>query len=723
MHEGLKPDARDCFASMVTVSSIPGIQDLWTKTIGDPRVLIAVLDGPVDVSHPCFDGAKLEERLGLLREKGGKLTGPMAAHGTHVASVIFGRHGSPVEGIASGCSGLLIPVFSEGRRRLSQLDLARAIETAVQAGANVINISSGQLTTAGEAEHWLKHAIELCADNDVLVVAAAGNDGCSCLHVPASLPTVLAVGAIDERGSPLDFSNWGETYKTQGILAPGFEVLGARPGGGTAKRTGTSMATPIVSGVAALLLSHQLERGREADPQAVRAAILHGSDPCDSRQVGDCSHFLLGTLNVSGAVQALAARERKELLMLEQSQPLEPATVESACAVTTSCQCDRTVESERPSSAATSASTANGKANESDIATAASTANGKTNGVEVARAGKGGVPSGREAPVSGVAPASAIKPSQTSSELTYVFQPGAGLVYALGVLGFDFGTEARRDSFKQLMGAAFPRDYHAPVGPIPHDARDIVAYLKYLGIDGQFHYDQPPYDYLDEAKSLIWTLNLELTPIYGLEPLGPFSLRVYKAFVDLLDLQILKEEDDNYVDRVSIPGLLTGRMVRLFSGQVLPIIELENVRGLYGWKVNDLINAALNVVQAAGTALTADQIANFQINLRNFLNRVYYDFRNLGVTAPDRALNFAVTNVVQASMIFGNYIRQGLELDSIEVLKSPACRLDSDCWDVKLKFFDPEHLTRAVQVARFTIDVSDKMPVTLGSLRTWAQRY
>ncbi len=318
---------------MVTVSSIPGIQELWTKTTGDPRVRIAIIDGPVDISHPCFEGVELEERLGQRRENNGKLTGAMAAHGTHIASVIFGRHGSPVEGIAPSCSGLLIPVFSEGKRRLSQLDLARAIETAVQAGAKVINISSGQLTNAGEAEHWLKHAIDLCADNNVLVVAAAGNDGCPCLHVPAALPTVLAVGAIDERGSPVDFSNWGETYKTQGILAPGCDVLGARPGGGTANRTGTSMAAPIVSGVAALLLSQQLDRGQEADPRAVRAAILHGSDPCDSRQVGDCSRFLVGTLNVSGAEQALAAIERNELPMFEQSQPLEPATSDRASAV------------------------------------------------------------------------------------------------------------------------------------------------------------------------------------------------------------------------------------------------------------------------------------------------------------------------------------------------------------------------------------------------------
>jgi len=723
---GTTQDSANGCRAMVALSSIPGIEALWAKTTGDPRVRIAVLDGPVDLAHPCFEGAKLEERLGHLRDNGGKLTGPMTAHGTHVASVIFGRHGGPVTGIAPGCSGMVLPVFSERRRRLSQLDLSRAIEAAVQAGAQVINISGGQLTNGGEAEGWLEHAIQYCADNNVLVVAAAGNDGCPCLHVPAALPSVLAVGAMDERGVPVDFSNWGETYKNQGLLAPGHEVVGARPGGGTVRRSGTSMAAPIVSGVAGLLLSLQLDRGQEPDPGAVRAALLHGSDACDGRTVGDCSRFLLGALNVLGAEQALTAIERKELPMLDQTPVLEmtPSEAEAEAGVGVSCRCEQGAEPARE----TSLNGANSMPPKSAVIEAP----------PVKSPVKGAALSQPPAPVrqapakparvaASAAPPAEVAPSQTTSELTYTFQPSGGLVYALGTLGFDFGTEARRDSFKQLMGAAFPADYRTPTGPIPHDARDMVLYLKYADVDDKgsptLDPKKPSYYHLDEAKSLIWTLNLELTPIYGLEPLGPFSRRVYQTLVDLLDNQIRKEDDPDYVERVSIPGLLSGRTVRLFSGQVLPIVEMENVRGMYGWKVNDLIQAALNIVEKAGTALTPDQKVTFGTTLRNFLNRVYYDFRNLGTTSPDRALNFAVTNLVQVSLIFGDFIRRGLELDTIDVLKSPTCRLDSDCWDVKLKFFYPSDLTKAVQVARLTLDVSDKMPVTLGTLRVWAQRY
>jgi hypothetical protein len=60
-------------------------------------------------------------------------------------------------------------------------------------------------------------------------------------------------------------------------------------------------------------------------------------------------------------------------------------------------------------------------------------------------------------------------------------------------------------------------------------------------------------------------------------------------------------------------------------------------------------------------------------------------------------------------------------LDRISVSKSPFCRMDSDCWDVKLTFFDPENERRARMVMRLTVDVSDELPVTLGPVRQWTE--
>jgi len=96
-----------------------------------------------------------------------------------------------------------------------------------------------------------------------------------------------------------------------------------------------------------------------------------------------------------------------------------------------------------------------------------------------------------------------IAPSQAPSELEDV-----QLVYPLGTLGYDFGSEARRDSFKQLMPAYEIDTTTVPANP--YDARPMADYLE-----------QNP----SEAKSLIWTLNLELTPVYAIEPVGSFGLK------------------------------------------------------------------------------------------------------------------------------------------------------------------------------------------------------
>ena len=103
-----------------------------------------------------------------------------------------------------------------------------------------------------------------------------------------------------------------------------------------------------------------------------------------------------------------------------------------------------------------------------------------------------------------------------------------------------------------------------------------------------------------------------------------------------------------------------------------------------------------------------------------FLNRVYHDLRNLGQTSRDRALNFAATNIFQSASVFAEAIASFRQLDTIEVKKSPYCRINSDCWDVLLIFFDPEQGRRSRQVFRFTLDVALNMPVTIGRIKRWS---
>ncbi|QSJ16624.1 PatA/PatG family cyanobactin maturation protease [Nostoc sp. UHCC 0702] len=658
---------------MPNITKIPGIQKLRAETQGHSTICVAVLDGLVDQNHPCFAGANLT-KLPTLVQGEATANGSMSLHGTHVASIIFGQPNSLVEGIAPNCQGLIIPVFPDSGRKPSQLDLSRALEQAIEAGAHIINISGGQLTDIGEADGWLEKAVQLCNENNVLIVAAAGNDGCQCLHVPAALPTVLAVGAMNQEGKPIDFSNWG--YENQGILAPGENILGAKPGGGTIRLSGTSFATPIVSGVAALLLSLQIQRGEKPDPHKVRTALLETAIPCTPNDTDDLSRCLLGKLNISGALQYLLG-----VTVSEELETLE--TVDSVEAA--GCGCGGTEITEPESSPKELVASAPPQI-VSAIPVAIS-----------APVTPATIPTARPTAMSNRA-SNYITASQAPSELAQ-----ESLVYALGTLGYDFGSEARRDSYKQLMPGIEIDGTTVPANP--YDARQIVDYLA---------------NNLSEAKSLIWTLNIELTPIYAIEPVGGFAREAYAVLQELLSGQIQPENNADYVERVSIPGVLSGRTVKLFSGQVVPVIEVYSNRGLYGWKVNNLVNAAIQTVQAT----TADaQEEAIRRTLSSFLNRIYYDLRNLGTTSQDRALNFAATNAFQAASTFATAVADGMELDSITVEKSPFCRIDSDCWDVKLKFFDPENSRRAKKLFRFTIDVSDLIPVTLGEVRTWSTPY
>jgi cyanobactin maturation PatA/PatG family protease len=262
------------------------------------------------------------------------------------------------------------------------------------------------------------------------------------------------------------------------------------------------------------------------------------------------------------------------------------------------------------------------------------------------------------------------------------------LVYALGRLGIDFGTEARRDSYAQAMGTGMPEDARALLG----------------------HLSDAPY----EASGLIWTLNLDATPIYAVQPDGPFAAIGYERLREFLMAQVGEEA----AELVSIPGVLTGS-VRLMSGQTVPVVA-PAIRGLYCWKSKPLVELALGALPKSAEAQAAYEKQS--AGVLDFLNRVYYDMRNLGITAEERAMNYAATNAFQISEVIAGASRANLDLDGLSVRKSPVCRPDSDCYDVELSFFDPENTNRASRIYRFTVDVSDVIPVTIGTVRSWTRR-
>jgi thiazoline dehydrogenase / protease len=678
---------------------IPGLAELHNQTLGDPRITVVIMDGEPDYDLACLQGAEVSKAFPYwhepaepipqedyatfqeIRDQGLKGKAKQEAleaaipetgnrvelndHACHVTSIIVGQEHSPVFGIAPRCRVINMPhdavlkpdngvELSGYSEMLSPLNMARALEFALELGANIIHCGFCRPTQTGEGEELLVQAVKKCQDNNVLIVSPTGNNLGECWCMPAVLPGTLAVGAAKVDGTPCHFSNWGGNNAEEGILAPGEDVLGAQPFTDKPVRlTGTSMAAPVMTGISALLMSLQLQEGKPVDAEAVRTALLNTAIPCDPKVVEEPERCLRGFVNIPGAMRVLFG------------QP----------SLTISFAGDRVIRTERAGYAAPVASHAPPSTQEV-VASAA-------------------MPAVLPATPAEASVTAAATPADTGTvEASTAF---SGNVYALGTIGYDFGDETRRDTFQQQMAPAEVNGIMVPADP--YDARQMVEHL-----------DRNP----DEGRSLIWTLNLDGDTIYALESTAG---DVYEMFVLMLAGQLEPEASDEFVERVSIPARRTNRTVELSSGEVVPVVTIPYPRGMYGWKVNTLVNAA---IAAISRQVDEAQEPLVRQALTAFLNRVYNDLRNVGQTSRDRALNFAATNIFQAAVTFARAIAEGRQLDTINVEKSPFCRINSDCWDVKLEFYDPNNSRRGRKVFRFTLDVVLLMPVTLGEVRSWS---
>ncbi|MFF9194950.1 S8 family serine peptidase [Streptomyces sp. NPDC014779] len=772
------------------------------EPFGDPRVCVALLDGPVDLAHPCFAGADLTRLDTLVGEPAGN--GPMSLHGTHVASLLFGVPDGPVPGLVPRCRGLLLPVFrDDGNGRVPQLDLARAVERAVEEGAHVINISGGERAADGQADPLLDRALRLCADRGVLVVAAVGNDGADAVQVPAAHPTVLAVGAAAADGSPLDLSNGGADHRTHAILAPGQDIEGAAPGGGVAALTGSSFATPLVAGTAALLVAAQLAGGGAADPKAAGQALLATATApdCADPDARACRRGLGGSLD---AVRALAHVTRKEetAVTTPAAAAPTPTPYEAGAAHEASPAAAAPAPGAPvPSGAPVAPAPVPPPAPQAPAPVPAGvTADGAAPAPPPTTQAPAPAPAPVQAPAQAqapVAPAAPPAPAPTPTAPAYApahsgvrpacgcggdpagctcggGAPGAGsngrqLVYAIGTIGFDYPTEARRDSFRQQMPyvTTTVNGEEVEQEPDPYNVNQLRDYL--LGAPWA-------------CDKLTWTLVMDGATVYALEAETPVAMdwgqplvlpeevqktrksvaqlaaakkksleemhamlasppvsTVYRVFRDAIvgqAINVERQEDRraDYISRVSIPGVLTGRTTRLYSGQIVPVVEVKS-RGLYTWHESLLVDAVMQKIHEEGRKqkVKIRDDDELRLTIRSFLDKIYYQFRNLGQTSADRALNFMGTNTYS----FSNMLAQGLlsasrvpgssknlyALDTVVVTKSPYCRVGSDCQDVTVTFYDPEDERRSRLSYQFTVDVSDELPVSLAPFHTFLGSY
>ncbi|QSW98926.1 S8 family serine peptidase [Haloterrigena alkaliphila] len=227
-----------------------GCETAWETTLGSDDVLIATVDQGVQYDHPDLEGV-VDDRVGENLAGTGSDPYPTSEdeqHGTHVAGIAAAKtdNGRGSAGI-SNCSLLSVRALDEsGEGSLS--DIADGIQWAADAGADVINLSLG----GANGFRTLRTACEYALERGVVLVGAAGNQGADDgVAYPAAYEDVLAVSALN--GDALaSFSNTGSEID---IAAPGTGLVSAVPWDGYARLSGTSMAAPVVAGVAGLALS------------------------------------------------------------------------------------------------------------------------------------------------------------------------------------------------------------------------------------------------------------------------------------------------------------------------------------------------------------------------------------------------------------------------------------------------------------------------------------
>jgi len=252
--------------------------EAWARGARGAGTTIAIVDTGVDLAHPDLR-AKLVTGHDFVAGKSDCPAGPQDenGHGTHVAgiSAAVTNNGIGVAGVAPDASIMPVRVLDEEGSGSSE-DVAAGITWAADHGAEVINLSLGELPIVGQLEplnEEIEAAVTHAWERGSLVVAAAGNESFPLCSYPSFADHAVCVGATDRRGLPSFYSNFPNNKTMLGFRAPGgvgsvfceddediwstmwpgsdFDGCGSISGYETL--AGTSMASPQVAGVAALL--------------------------------------------------------------------------------------------------------------------------------------------------------------------------------------------------------------------------------------------------------------------------------------------------------------------------------------------------------------------------------------------------------------------------------------------------------------------------------------
>jgi subtilisin len=238
------------------------VDALWAEGLSGAGILVGHIDTGIDGEHPML-GEAIEKAVVFdwtgTERRAGKPPTDSGDHGTHTAGTIAGRALKKIQtGVAPGAKLLTAEVIEGGD---SIARVLGGMDWALRQGARIMNMSLGW---PGWVDSFLT-IVDALRTNECLPVIAAGNEGEGYTRSPGNYASALSVGAVGPNGRIPVFSGSEMMERSQDrivpdIVAPGVDVWSAAPGGGFQMLQGTSMATPHVSGLAALLM--------EAEPNA-----------------------------------------------------------------------------------------------------------------------------------------------------------------------------------------------------------------------------------------------------------------------------------------------------------------------------------------------------------------------------------------------------------------------------------------------------------------------
>lgn len=281
-----------------------GAEAAWDEAKPASNVIVAVIDTGVDYTHPDLsDRVDTRNDYDYVNRDSSAMDDN--GHGTHVAGIIAAELNKiGIAGAAGAADVTILPLkVLDSRGEGTMYDVATAIMDAADLGADVINLSVGGYWDEryDGKPRTMTEAVEYAMDKGAVVIAAAGNESDDTkYYIPASISDVITVSAVDEDLEFTDFSNYGFAVD---IAAPGENILSTWPGGDYEYADGTSMATPFVSGIAALLKA----QNDDLDADELTELLLESAT--DIGDKGKDELYGYGLLNASKAVDAGAGED------------------------------------------------------------------------------------------------------------------------------------------------------------------------------------------------------------------------------------------------------------------------------------------------------------------------------------------------------------------------------------------------------------------------------